>query len=133
MRRVLLTVKHTLVIALFIVVPCQTTFAQYSEANAVNNAGRIAGGICVNGCAGLEAFLWRRGAFQTFDTFGGFAGVAFGINDAGEAVGQADTNEVDPDAGGAFVSRAFLVDRAGVVHNRFLIIVAHPFSFARCG
>jgi len=117
MRNLSLMIKLILFAAMFFVMGCPSAFAQYSEANAINNSGKIVGGICVDGCAGIEAFLWRQGTFQTFATLGGFAGSAFGINEPGEIVGQADTNVVDPDAGGAFISLAFFIDRAGVIHN----------------
>ena len=111
-------IKQTILIsAVLFFIASQTAFAQYSEANAINNSGKIVGGICVNGCSGFEAFAWRKDVFQHFGTLGGFAASAFAVNDSGEIVGQADTFETDPDAGGAFISLAFFIDRAGVMHN----------------
>lgn len=110
-------IRQVLILVVFLSGARETILAQYSEANAINNSSQIAGAICVSNCSRLEVFLQRCGGFQTFGTFGGFAGVAFGMNDPGEIVGQADTSEVDLDAGGTFISLAFRIDRAGIMHN----------------
>jgi probable HAF family extracellular repeat protein len=85
-----------------------------SDASAINSTGRIAGGSCVKGCSGYDAYVLDERGFYDLGTFGGFASEAFGLNDQGDVVGQADTSTVDVD--GEFISVAFLSDHDGI-HN----------------
>ena len=87
--------------------------AQFSTALAINNSGDIAGGMCVDNCAGFHATLTSHLGVQDFGTFGGPASVAFGINDIGEVVGQSDTAILDTD-GVDYISIAFVAGRDGV-------------------
>ncbi|HKY27575.1 MAG TPA: DUF3466 family protein [Pyrinomonadaceae bacterium] len=116
MKRISTIIKHLLM--MFVLIgAAEVARAQYSEANAINNSGTIAGGTCISGCEFFKSFVLHKNDFQTFATLGGPASDAFGINDAGEIVGQADTDQIDLEAGGAFISLAFFIDRDGVVHN----------------
>jgi probable HAF family extracellular repeat protein len=85
----------------------------FTTATAINNAGDIAGGMCVDNCASFHATLIRRFGLEDFGTLGGPASVAFGVNDRSAVVGQSDTAALDVN-GADYISLAFLADGDGV-------------------
>ena len=78
-----------------------------SAAYGINNAGQVVGGAEIVDNSDPQdpyyyahAFLWQNGAMQDLGTLGGKLSYAYGINDAGQVVGQA---EYINDAGHAFL------------------------------
>jgi probable HAF family extracellular repeat protein len=85
----------------------------YSTASAISDGGQIVGGTFLDDQSAFDAFtLDSRGHATDLGTLGGFASLAFAVNNRGDVVGQADTPEVD--ALGEAISVAFLVDGAGL-------------------
>src|SRR5213593_3805271 len=56
----------------------------YSTANAINEAGVIAGGTCLPGCEEFDAFLKGRDGVHLVGTLGGPASLFYGINNRGD-------------------------------------------------
>src|SRR5437773_12156648 len=83
----------------------------YSTASALNNNGQIVGGSLLDDGTGFDAFLLSNRGVKDFGTFGGFASLAYAINDRGDVAGQSDT--VAYDAFGNAISAAFLADESG--------------------
>jgi len=76
-----------------------TLGAHFSEAQAVNRRGEVAG--YADSISGYQhAFFWSGGRMIDIGTLGGLSSVAYGLNDRGQVVGNAS---VDPTTLRAFV------------------------------
>lgn len=74
------------------------TLGRDGWAESVNNVGQVVGGSYANvpglstGSYFLRAFRWDRlGGMTDLGTLGGYTGIAYGINDAGQVVGYSQT------------------------------------------
>jgi probable HAF family extracellular repeat protein len=88
---------------------------EFSTASSINNRGDIAGGSTTSGPAPFVGWVIGRKTAETIAPFGGPAALAFGANDRGDVVGQADTAMLEAN-GMEYISQAFL-SRHGVVTN----------------
>src|SRR5262245_24747553 len=79
----------------------------FSTASAINNRGQIVGGSFLNDQSAFVAFLLGKET-ENLGTLGGFAARADGINERGQAVGQADTPDLDVNDN--VISLAFLAE-----------------------
>jgi probable HAF family extracellular repeat protein len=76
-----------------------------SYASAVNNPGDVAG-VEHNSTGVAHAFVWHDGVMTDLGTLGGPSSWAYGLNDFGQVVGQAETAALDPY--GNHIAHAFL-------------------------
>jgi probable HAF family extracellular repeat protein len=101
-------------IAVLLAFVAQPILAQddYSTASAINNRGQIVGGSFLDDRSAFDAFSLDKHGLVDLGTFGGFASLAFAVNERGDVVGQSDTPDFD--ALGDAISIAFLADKTGV-------------------
>src|SRR5882672_6425493 len=84
----------------------------YSTASAINNHGQIVGGSLLDDLSAFDAFSLNKQGATNFGTFGGFASLAYAVNDQGSVIGQSDTAEYNEF--GEPISVGFLANRSGV-------------------
>jgi probable HAF family extracellular repeat protein len=89
--------------------------------DAINNQGLVAGYATLAGNTAQHATLWQGGAIQDLGTLGGpNSGVLWpGLNDAGTAVGVAETAELQP-LGESWSCSAFFPTTTGHVCQGFV-------------
>jgi uncharacterized membrane protein len=98
--------------ALLAIVAQPMAAQDYSTASAINNHGQIVGGSLLDDQSAFDAFSLNTQGATNLGTFGGFASLAYAVNDQGSVVGQSDTAENDEF--GNPISVGFLADRSGV-------------------
>ena len=68
------------------------TFSSQSSPRSINNVGQVVGhAILTSNYANINAFLWQSGSMQDLGSLGGRDSLATAINDAGQVVGWAGT------------------------------------------
>ncbi len=79
-----------------------------SVANAINNAGQVAGWSSLPGDQQFRAFVSGPGGLTALGTLGGFSSIAYGINDAGRVAGTSYLT-------GNAVAHAFVTGASGAL------------------